>query len=152
MTTNPTSGSSHEDWVVAGSGHDAREGQPALRPEGFIWSSWHADQFVSLAPLLSLAHFTCPLRSIGSSRPMGPAGHHRDQAAGCPDQVRGRLVGAEDREGLVDEDVVGPVDADVVDFVLAVAQLHDAVDDSAGVGGQRGFGRFVGGRSADDRA
>jgi len=55
MTTDPTSGSGHEDWVVAGSGHDAREKQRAWRLDGFIWSSWHAAQFVSLALLLSLA-------------------------------------------------------------------------------------------------
>ena len=45
------------------------------------------------------------------------------------------LVGADHLEVLVDEDVVGPVDADVVDFVLAVAELHDTVDDTTGVGG-----------------
>jgi hydroxymethylbilane synthase len=63
-----------------------------------------------------------------------------------------RLVGANHREVLVDEDVVRPVDADVVDLVLAVAQLHDTVHDAARVGGQRGFRRLVRGRSADDRA
>lgn len=31
---------------------------------------------------------------------------------------------------LIDEDVVRPVDADVVDLVLAVAQLPNAVDDA----------------------
>jgi len=30
-----------------------------------------------------------------------------------------------------------------VDFVLAVAQLHNAVDDAAGVGGQRGLRGLV---------
>jgi hydroxymethylbilane synthase len=65
--------------------------------------------------------------------------------------VRG-LVGADNREVLVDEDVVRPVDADVVDLVLAVAQLHDTVHDAARVGGQRGFRRLVRGGSADDRA
>jgi hydroxymethylbilane synthase len=63
-----------------------------------------------------------------------------------------RLVGADHREVLVDEDVVRPVDADVVDLVLAVAQLHNTVHDAARVGGQRGFRRLVRGRSADDRA
>jgi hypothetical protein len=53
---------------------------------------------------------------------------------------------------LVDEDVMGPVDADVVHLVLAVAQLDDAVDDAALVGGQCGFGRLVRRRSADDRS
>src|SRR5438876_6789135 len=62
-----------------------------------------------------------------------------------------RLVGADDLEVLVDEDVVRPVDADVVDLVLAVAQLHDAVDDATRVGGQRGFRRLVRLRAAHDR-
>ena len=44
------------------------------------------------------------------------------------------LVGADDLEVLVDEDVMRPVDADVVDLVLAVAQLYHAVDDASGVG------------------
>jgi len=34
------------------------------------------------------------------------------------------LLGADDLEVLVDEDVVRPVDADVVDLVVAVAQLR----------------------------
>ena len=46
-----------------------------------------------------------------------------------------RLLGADCLEVLADEDVVGPVDTDVVDLVLAVAQLHDTVDDAARVGG-----------------
>src|SRR3989454_9400951 len=62
-----------------------------------------------------------------------------------------RLVGADDLEVLVDEDVVRPVDADVVDLVLAVAQLHNTVDDPPGVGGQRGFRRLIRLRSVDDR-
>jgi hypothetical protein len=62
-----------------------------------------------------------------------------------------RLLGADDLEVLIDEDVVRPVDADVVDFVLAVAQLHNAVDDAPRVGGQRGFRRLIRCRSADDR-
>jgi len=41
-----------------------------------------------------------------------------------------RLLGADDLEVLVDEDVVRPVDADVVNLVLAVAQLHNTVDDA----------------------
>lgn len=45
------------------------------------------------------------------------------------------LIGADDLEVLVDEDVVWPVDADVVDLVFAVAQLHNAIDDAPGVGG-----------------
>ena len=54
-----------------------------------------------------------------------------------------RLLGADDLEVLVDEDVVRPVDADVVDLVLAVAQLHNTVDDAPRVGGQRGFRRLI---------
>src|ERR1700687_1780466 len=61
------------------------------------------------------------------------------------------LVGTHDLEALADEDVVRPVDADVVDLVLAVAQLHNTVDDASRVGGQRSFSGFVRGRSADDR-
>src|SRR5271165_3320977 len=65
----------------------------------------------------------------------------------------GRLVvGADDLEVLVLEDVVGPVDADVVDLVVTVAECYDPVDDAAGVGGQRGFGRLVCGGAADDCA
>src|ERR1700754_515688 len=63
-----------------------------------------------------------------------------------------RLVGgADDLEVRVDEDVVWPVDADVVDLVVAVAQFHHAVDDAAGVDGQSRFGRLVRGRSAGER-
>jgi hypothetical protein len=42
------------------------------------------------------------------------------------------LVGTDDLEVLVDEDVVRPVDADVVDLVLAVAQPYNPVDVSRG--------------------
>src|SRR5436309_15470248 len=62
-----------------------------------------------------------------------------------------RLVGADDLEVLVDEDVVRPVDADVVHLVLATAQLHHTVDDAPRVGGQRSFRCFIRRRSADDR-
>src|SRR5438309_1927538 len=62
------------------------------------------------------------------------------------------LVGADHLEVLVDEDVVGPVDADVVDLVLAVAELDHTVDDAARVGRQRGFGGLGRRGSADDRA
>jgi hypothetical protein len=48
---------------------------------------------------------------------------------------RGMLEGADDLEVLVDEDVVRPVDADVVNLVLAVAQLNNTVDDAPRVGG-----------------
>jgi hypothetical protein len=63
-----------------------------------------------------------------------------------------RLVGgADDLEVRVDEDVVGPVDADVVDLEVAVAEFHDAVDNATGVVAQRGFGRLVRGRAAGER-
>jgi len=61
------------------------------------------------------------------------------------------LIGTDDGEVLVDEDVVRPVDADVVDLVLAVTQLHNTVDDAPRVGGQRSFRRPIRFRSADDR-
>jgi hypothetical protein len=61
------------------------------------------------------------------------------------------LVGADDLEILADEDVVGPIDADVVGLVLASAQLHNTVDDTPRVDGQRSFRRLVRRRSADDR-
>ena len=62
------------------------------------------------------------------------------------------LVGADDLEVLVDEDVVGPVDADVVDLVLAVAQLHNTIDDAPRVGRQCGFCGLIRRGSADDGA
>jgi hypothetical protein len=66
---------------------------------------------------------------------------HIGGAVACA--VRGQLVGADDLEVLVDEDVVRPVDADVVNLVLAVARLHNTVDDASRVGGQRSFRRFI---------
>jgi len=53
------------------------------------------------------------------------------------------LIGAHHFEVVVDEDVVGPVHADVVDFVLAARQLHDTIDDTARVDGQCSFRRLV---------
>ena len=41
-----------------------------------------------------------------------------------------RLKGADDLEVVIDENVMRPVDADVVDLVFAVAQLHNTVDDA----------------------
>src|ERR1700760_4268225 len=58
-------------------------------------------------------------------------------------------VGADDLEVLVDEDVVRPVDADVVDLVLAAAQLHNTVDNAPWVRGQRSFSRLIRRRSTD---
>jgi hypothetical protein len=51
----------------------------------------------------------------------GPVGRRVGLCPGLNTQVPTRLVGADDLEVLVDEDVVGPVDADVVDLVLSVA-------------------------------
>ena len=48
------------------------------------------------------------------------------------DVLLSRLVGADHLEVLIDEDMMWPVDADVMDLVLAVTQLHDTVDDSPG--------------------
>ena len=62
-----------------------------------------------------------------------------------------RLLGADDIEILVDEDVVWPVDSDVVDLVLAVAQLHNTIDHAPWIGCQSSFCRFIRRHSADDR-
>ena len=67
-------------------------------------------------------------RSITLSRPLSARGRWSSW-----------LIGADDLEVLVDEDVVRPVDADVVDLVLAVARLHNTIDDAARVGGQCGL-------------
>ena len=75
----------------------------------------------------------------------------QDRSATQSSRALGFLVGADDREVLVDEDVVRPVDADVVNLELTVAELHDTVDDASRVGGKRGFSRLVCRRSADDR-
>jgi hypothetical protein len=64
---------------------------------------------------------------------------------------QGALLRPGDLEILADEDVMRPVDADVVDVVITVAQLHNTVDDASRVGGQRSFRRLIGCRSADDR-
>src|SRR5690242_20563712 len=65
---------------------------------------------------------------------------------------RQSVVRADDLEVAGDEDVMGPVDADAVDLVLAVAQAHHSVDDTAGVRGQRRFGGLGRRDTADDRA
>ena len=43
-----------------------------------------------------------------------------------------RLKGADDLEVVADEDVVRPVNADIVHLVFAVTQLHNAVDNAPG--------------------
>src|SRR4029077_18244852 len=78
-----------------------------------------------------------------------PLPHQRESGRTLVSSVAA-LIGAEDLEVLADEDVVRPVDADVVDLVLAVAQLHNTVDDTTRVGGQRSGGRLIRGCSADD--
>src|SRR5438128_1709994 len=67
------------------------------------------------------------------------------------DATRNSLVGADDFEVLIDEDVMWPADADVVDLICAVAELDDTVDEASLVGSQRGFRRRIRLRSADDR-
>ena len=64
-------------------------------------------------------------------------------AAGIARAGEDALVGADDLEVLVDEDVVRPVDADAVDLVLAVAEEDNTVGDASRVGGQRSFGRLI---------
>jgi len=61
------------------------------------------------------------------------------------------LLGTDDFEDPVNEDVVGPVDTDVVDLVFAVAQLDHPVDDAPRIGGQSSFSRLIRRRSTDDR-
>ena len=76
----------------------------------------------------------------------GDGPHHAGPwrpAGALADVAKGRLEGADDLEVLADEDVVRPVDADVVGLVLAVAQLHNTVDDAPRVGGQRSFRRLI---------
>src|ERR1700692_548143 len=92
-----------------------------------------------------------PSTSTSSSHPMSSASTRRISSRKGRAHV-GRLKGTDDRESLVHEDVVRPVDADVVNLVLAVAQLHNTIDDASWVGGQRSFGRLIRRRSADDRS
>ena len=62
------------------------------------------------------------------------------------------LLGADDLEVLIDENMMRPVDTDYVDVVIAVAQQHNTVDGASRVRGDRsGFG-LVRGRPSDDRA
>src|ERR1700744_2589231 len=62
------------------------------------------------------------------------------------------VVGTDNGEVPVDEDVVRPVDAYVVDLVVAVAQLHDTIDDASRIGGQRSFRGLIRNSSGGDRA
>jgi hypothetical protein len=67
-------------------------------------------------------------------------------------QIGLSLRRADDREALVDEDVLWPVGADDVDVVLAVGQKHYTVYGASRVSGHRsGFG-VIRRRSGDDRA
>ena len=63
-----------------------------------------------------------------------------------------RLVSSDDFQVLIDKDVVRPADTDAMNLVLALAHLHNTVDDATRVGGQRSFSRRICVRSADDRA
>src|ERR1700733_1865831 len=65
---------------------------------------------------------------------------------------RRSVVGAHDLVVAGDENVMGPVDADVVDLVLAVAQAHHPVHNPAGVRGQRRFSGPGPRVTTDDRA
>jgi hypothetical protein len=62
------------------------------------------------------------------------------------------LVGSDHLEVLADEDVMGPVDPDVVDLVVAVAQPDDTIDDAAWIGCKGGLRCLPCGGAADDRA
>jgi hypothetical protein len=62
------------------------------------------------------------------------------------------LIGSEHLEVLADEDVMRPVDPDVVDLVFAVAQPDDTIGDAARIGCKCGLRRLACGGAADDRA
>jgi hypothetical protein len=70
--------------------------------------------------------------------------------AGYPDELPWSK-GTDDFEASALKDVVGPVDADVVDVVLAVAELCNSVDDGPRIGSQRSFRRLVRRCPANDR-
>jgi hypothetical protein len=62
------------------------------------------------------------------------------------------LISADHLEVAVDEDVVRPAHAYVVDLIDSAADLHDAVDDPARICAWCRSGRFVRGRPAGNRA
>jgi hypothetical protein len=107
--------------------------------------------------LLTFGHgsLTVPERRFGFGRVSTRSVSQNPTAAGADCRLRAEsrsrhpvarvegLEGADDVEVLVDEDVVRPVDADVVDLVLTVAQLHDTVNDAPRVRGKRRFRRVV---------
>jgi hypothetical protein len=64
--------------------------------------------------------------------------------------LTGPLVGSDDLEASADEDMVRPVDANVVDLVLAVAYPHYAVDNAPRVIGEGGFSGSIRLGPADD--
>src|ERR1039458_5113783 len=137
-----TGGSSYESQPARAGGRHFR-----ANPQGPLNAT---NQPQHLPPVSSRHPWGYPglLYRSGAPRPY-PDRHGRPEYV-----LRGllrQLVGADHLEVLVDEDVVWPVDADVVDLVFAVAQLHDAVDNSPGVGRQRSLRRLVGCRSTDDR-
>src|ERR1700739_1921174 len=107
---------------------------------------WLPSSFQVLQPTLAEA-------SDGHALGRPPASAHRS----CVSQARVawsalQLVGPDHLEVLADEDMVWPVDADVVNLVFAVAQLHHTIDDSPRIGSQRCFRRLVCRRSTDDRS
>lgn len=53
------------------------------------------------------------------------------------------LKGADDLEVASDEDVVRPVEADIVNLIFAITQLHNTVDNATWIVGQRSFGRLI---------
>jgi len=78
---------------------------------------------------------------------------HRDEPAilrALSEALR-RLLGTDNLEVLVDEDVVRPANSDEVDVVLAVAQLHHTVDDAARKTEPDGEGHCVDDASHDGR-
>jgi len=88
------------------------------------------------------------VRALKALRKTITASRSRPGFSGRGRRQRQLVVGADDLEVCVDEDVVGPVDADVVDLVIAVAELDDPVDDASRVDGKRGFGGLIRGRPA----
>lgn len=77
----------------------------------------------------------CLGRSGTTIHAPAPEGGSAEGAAGLSGVRRGGPFGlfvAENVVVLADEDVVGPVDADVVDLVLAAAQLHHMVVHASG--------------------
>jgi hypothetical protein len=124
-------------------------GKNACKDAGRPWCGGISVRGAGLRPL-GADWFDHPQRAVTERAHVNPfAGTVSQARVACP--LR-QLIGADHLEVLVDKDVVWPVDADVVDLVFAVAQLHNTVDDAPRVGRQRSFGCLIGCRSADDRS